>query len=116
MAAGCSRRIAISSTQDGVDSVRIDGIIWLENVERKIWEKHRVRSSEVEAILDSRPHVRFVETGLREGEDLYAALGQTDAGRHLIVYFLYKPQSHEALVVTARGMTRKERRQYAKAK
>ena len=70
----------------------------------------------MEAILDSDAHVRFVERGLRPGEDLYAALGQTSAWRHLIVYFLYKPQSREALVVTARGMTQKERRQYAKAR
>jgi hypothetical protein len=43
--------------------VRIDGIIWLENVERKIWEKHRVQPDEVEAVLESDPHVRFVERG-----------------------------------------------------
>lgn len=96
--------------------MRIDGVIWLEGVEQKIWEKHRVRVGEAEAILETGAHIRFVERGFRQGEDLYAALGQTEAGRHLIVYFIYKPQSREALVVTARGMTRKERRQYAKAK
>jgi len=62
------------------DPVRIDGIIWLENVEQKIWDKHRVRSSEAEALLDSGPHVRFVERGSRGS--LYAALGQTDAEKH----------------------------------
>ncbi len=95
--------------------MRIDGIIWLEKVEQKIWEKHRVHPSEVEGILESDPHVRFVERGFRQGEDLYSAQGQTEAGRYLIVYFLYKPRSREALVVTAREMTQKERQQYAKA-
>jgi len=95
--------------------VRIDGIIWLENVERKIWEKHRVQPDEVEAILESDPHVRFVERGFRQGEDVYSALGRTPDGRYLIVYFVYKPRTREALVVTARNMTPKERRQYGKA-
>ena len=95
--------------------MRIDGIIWLENVERKIWEKHRVQPDEVEAILESDPHVRFVERGFRQGEDVYSALGRTPDGRYLIVYFVYKPRTREALVVTARRMTRKERRQYGKA-
>ena len=95
--------------------MRIDGIIWLEKVEQKIWEKHRVNPGEVEAILESGPHVRFVERGFRQGEDLYSAQGQTEAGRYLIEYFLYKPRSREALVVTAREMTQKERQQYAKA-
>ncbi len=95
--------------------MRIDGIIWLENVERKIWEKHRVQPGEVEAVLESDPHVRFVERGFRQGEDVYSALGRTRGGRYLIVYFVYKPRTREALVVTARRMTRKERRQYGKA-
>lgn len=106
----------VSSSNNWDDFVRIDGIIWLENVEQKIWEKHRVHPSEAEAVLEAGAHIRFVERGFRQGEDLYAALGQTDAGRHLSVYFIYKPQSREALVVTARRMTRKERRRYAKAK
>ncbi len=96
--------------------MRIDGIIWLEDVERKIWEKHRVRPGEAEEILRPGVHIRFVERGFRQGEDLYAGLGRTEAGRHLIVFFIYKLQSREALVVTVRGMTRKERRRYAKAK
>ncbi len=95
--------------------MRIDVVIWLEDVERKIWEKHRVHPSEVEAILEAAPHVRFVERGFRRGENLYSAQGRTPAGRHLIVFFLYKPSHREALVVTARGMTRKERQRYAKA-
>lgn len=95
--------------------MHIEGVIWLESVEQKIWEKHRVLSSEAEEVLESAKRVLFVEGGFRQGEDLYAALGRTQAGRYLAVYFVYKPRSHEALVVTARGMTRKERKQYAKA-
>jgi len=50
-----------------------------------------------------------VEKGKREGEDVYLALGQTDAGRYLAVLFIYK-KSGEALVLSARDMARGERR------
>lgn len=47
------------------------------------------------------------------GEHLYLALGITDSGRYLSVYFVYK-KNKKALIVTARNMTVKERRRYAK--
>ena len=56
---------------------------------------------------------RFHETGHVEGEDLYTALGQTDAGRYLTVYFIFK--SHNtALVISARDMDLAEVRRYAR--
>ncbi|PJH74730.1 MAG: hypothetical protein CO064_10430 [Anaerolineae bacterium CG_4_9_14_0_8_um_filter_58_9] len=93
--------------------MRITGIIWLRNVVDKLAWKHNVTTDEVEDILNHTPRYRFIETGDVEGEDLYAALGQTEAGRYLIVYFVYKATG-EALVVSAREMTKKERRTYAK--
>ena len=68
---------------------------------------------EVEQVLNSKPKIRFIEKGERKGEDVYAALGRTDAGRYLSVLFIYK-LSKEALVLSARDMARKERRIYAK--
>jgi uncharacterized DUF497 family protein len=56
---------------------------------------------------------RFIETGDVEGEDLYAAMGRTAAGRYLIIYFVYKT-TKEALIISAREMTRREKRAYAK--
>lgn len=44
---------------------------------------------------------------------MYAALGRTKAGRYLMVYFIYKT-TKEALIVTARDMTRKERKIYVR--
>ena len=46
-----------------------------------------------------------------EGENLYTALGQTEDGRYLIVFFIHKA-TNEALVISAREMTKKERRSY----
>jgi uncharacterized DUF497 family protein len=93
--------------------LQVAGIIWHRNVIDKLLQKHNVTVDEVEEVFNNRPHYRFIEAGDVEGEDLYAALGKTEAGRYLIVYFIYKV-SGEALVISARDMTRKERRMYAK--
>jgi uncharacterized DUF497 family protein len=57
--------------------------------------------------------MRFIENGERKGEDVYAAYGQTDSGRYLMVIFIYK-KTYEALVLTARDMTQTEKRLYAR--
>ena len=93
--------------------MRITGVIWLRNVVDKLAGKHHVEPYEVEQVLSNRPKIRFVERGERKGEDVYMALGQTDAGRYLAILFIYK-RTHEALILSARKMAPKERRQYAK--
>jgi len=64
-------------------------------------------------VFNNEPKIRRIEKGKIKGEDLYVALGRTDAGRYLVVFFIMKT-SKEALVVTARDMTEKERRRYEK--
>lgn len=88
-------------------------IIWLSQILDKLAWKHRVFPEEVEEVLFGRPVYRRVQKGHVPGEDLYAALGQTDAGRYLIVFFIYKA-TREALILSARDMDDKERRQYAR--
>lgn len=85
--------------------------IWLEEIEEKIVQKHGVWPDEAEQALQNRLHVRFIERGYRRGEDLYAAFGQTEAGRYLAVYFILKT-GNIALIVTARDMTNRERKTY----
>lgn len=48
-----------------------------------------------------------------KGEDVYIGLGRSDAGRYLAILFIYKV-SREALIVSARDMAAKERRQYGR--
>jgi uncharacterized DUF497 family protein len=55
--------------------MRVGQIIWLPEIEDKLYHKHHVLIEEVEDILFDRPHIRFVERGHRQGEDLYAASG-----------------------------------------
>ena len=63
---------------------------------------------------DNRPGwSSLVEKGDVKGEDIYAAMGRTRAGRYLITFFIRK-KDNSALVISARDMTGKERRYYGK--
>ena len=89
------------------------GFIWLDKIVEKLASKHSVSQAEAEQVFDAEnePHFRFVERGYQSGEDVYAALGRTNGGRFLIVFFILK-QDKRALIVSARTMTDSERRQY----
>jgi len=53
------------------------------------------------------------ESGKVEGEDLYNALGRTESGRYLSVFFIRK-LGNKALIITARDMNTRERKRYEK--
>ena len=93
--------------------MKVTGIIWLRNVVDKLAWKHSVTTEEVEEIFNRAPRYRCIEAGDVDGEDLYTALGRTNAGRYLIVFFIHKATG-EALIVSARAMTKKERSVYAR--
>ena len=93
--------------------MKISGIIWLPEIIDKIGRKHRVEQDEVREVLKSSSHFRFVEKGHRKGENVYSAMGQTHAGRYLIVFFVHK-MSRQALILSARQMTDNERKRYEK--
>jgi len=89
----------------------IDDFVWLTEIANKVARKHRVHPDEVEEVFFNDPRFRFVESGYRSGEDVYSAGGQTDAGRYLIVFFIYKGDN-TALILSARDMDAAERRRY----
>ena len=89
----------------------ISDFVWLFDIIEKLLVKHSVTQLEVEEVFGNRPRIRFVQRGDRRGEDLYSARGQTDAGRYLIIFFIYKSDS-AALIISARDMSRSERRYY----
>lgn len=95
--------------------MRIKNIIWLPNIIDKLDWKHGVTPEEVEQVVAQQSLYRRIERGKVREEDLYAALGQTEDGRYLIVFFIHKVNG-EALVISARDMTQKERRQYGRKK
>lgn len=91
--------------------MKIRGIIWLDDVIDKLAIKHNVRQNEVLEVLSNQPYFLFVEKGHRSGENVYAALGQTNNGRSLIIFFVYKKDGR-AIILSAREMTPSERRRY----
>ena len=93
--------------------MKIESVIWLRDIVDKLAWKHQVDPDEVEEVLNNRPKIRFVEKGERADEDVYMALGQTDAGRYLALLFIYK-KTKDALILSARDMANKERKQYGK--
>jgi uncharacterized DUF497 family protein len=95
--------------------VRLNDVIWNENFVVKISEKHTVTIIEVEEVLFTHPHVRRLEKGKVKGEHLYVAYGQTTEGRYLVVFFIRKPHN-AALPISAREMTRAERRYFHEQK
>ncbi len=85
-----------------------------EAIEEKLERKHNLRLREARQVLLNEPRIRFVERGHVEGENLYAALGQSYGGRYIIVFFIYKPNEQSAMIISARDMSRKERKSYEK--
>ncbi|NUO80354.1 BrnT family toxin [candidate division KSB1 bacterium] len=78
-----------------------------------MWWKHQIAEHEVRQGLRNRPKIRFHQRGKVKGENLYIALCQSDAGRYLTIFFIYKI-SRVALVISARDMDSSERARYAK--
>ena len=93
--------------------VTINDIIWLERIVEKLAWKHNVLPSEAEEVLSGDCKIFRKEKGRVEGEHLYNALGKTEAGRFLSI-FLIKKLGNKALIVTARDMTKQERKRFGK--
>lgn len=95
--------------------MEIADIVWLDVFVEKLWKKHKVTMEEVEDVFDNQPAFYFAEKGKVRNEHVYSAWGRTDAGRYLIVFFVYK-KDKKALILSARDMDGKERRKYERKK
>ncbi len=93
--------------------MKIVECLWKEQFVEKLERKHQVFTDEVEEVFRNAPRFDFVTKGHVAGEDVYWALGQTDAGRYLTLFFIYK-RGGKAMPISARDMNAKERRRYAK--
>lgn len=93
--------------------MQIDEIICPDSIEEKLIVKHRLSVQEAEGVLFHARRIRFAERGYTPGDDVYAAFGQTFAGRYVVVFFVYKPATATA-IISARDMTDKERTAYGR--
>jgi uncharacterized DUF497 family protein len=94
--------------------LRIDYIVCPESVADKLASKHSLTPREARQVLLNEPRIRFAEKGHRRGKDVYAAFGQTFGGKYLSVFFIYDPNTATAIIISARGMTPKERKAYGR--
>ncbi len=90
-------------------------IIWKDQFVEKLERKHGVSTEETEEVLGAKPHIRKVSKGRVKDENVYAAYGQTNAGRYLIVFYIRKVSSG-LLPISARDMDDAERKYYDRQK
>lgn len=84
--------------------MEIERLVWNQKTREKIAKKHHLSRQEVEEVFARDYHIRCFGK-------LYHAYGQSAVGRYLFVVSLPLGRGR-AQVVTAREMTRKERRLY----
>jgi uncharacterized protein len=85
---------------------------WDDGNSGKNWEKHGVADFEAEEIFFNRPFIVRHDAAHSPEENRWRALGRTDTDRYLFVAFTVR---HGLIrVISARVMTRRERRFYAK--
>jgi uncharacterized DUF497 family protein len=93
--------------------MKITECLWFDEFVDKIIRKHGIYPEEVEEVFSGEPAIRRLEGGEVKGEDLYVAFGRTTAGRYVTVLFVRK-RNKRALVISARDMTKRERKTYGK--
>lgn len=86
------------------------GFDWDEHNSKKIWGKHKVTPWECEQIFFNQPLIVLEDIDHSQHEERFYALGRTDRGRRL--YAVFTLRGKMIRVITARDMSRKERRVY----
>lgn len=86
---------------------------WDEGNSDKNWHRHGVSRAEAEQVFLNRPLLVADDRRHSDDETRYFALGHTDAGRFLAVVFTLR--GPRLRVISARAMSRRERRVYAQA-
>lgn len=90
--------------------MRLTEVIWKVRFREKLLWKHHVTTDEAEDVLFGKPFIVKIAKGNVKNEDVYEAFGQTQEGRYLVVFFIHKTGA--ALPISARDMTRSERKYY----
>ena len=86
------------------------GFDWDEANARKNWESHAVTPQEAEQVFFNRPLIVADDPIHSQTERRYYVLGQTDEDRALFIAFTVREKLIR--VISARDMSRKERRVY----
>ena len=89
------------------------GFDWDDGNVGKNWERHRITPGECEQVFFQRPILIAADPVHSQDEARYAALGTTSADRLLTVVFTIRGSLIR--VISARDMSRRERRVYERA-
>lgn len=92
---------------------QIKEFVWIDNIVEKLVYKHRLEPVEIEESLANRAWFKKGPKSYESGEKGYYCLGQSLAGRYIFTFFILKTKQR-ALVISARDMTKSERRLYEK--
>ena len=90
--------------------LKCTGFEWDEGNKDKNWIKHKVSNSECEEIFFNQPLIVNFDEKHSETEARFYALGHTDLYRELFIVFTI--QNKRIRVISARGMSKKERKIY----
>ena len=92
---------------------RLEGFQWDAGNSEKNWRRHEVSQAECEQVFFNQPLVVDPDVEHSRGEPRFFALGHTDASRELAVVFTLRGKLIR--VISARPMSRSERREYVRA-
>jgi uncharacterized DUF497 family protein len=95
-----------------IEFSRIEGFDWDDGNSRKSVAKHGIDQSEAEQAFFDDPLLIVQDVRHSASEARLHALGRTDAGRLLHITFTLRGAGSLIRVISARTMSRKERRRY----
>ena len=96
-----------------MDLAEITGFDWDEGNRGKNWDNHRVSHLEAEQVFFNEPLLIYEDLKHSTEESRWYLLGTTDYERRLQVVLTVR--KNMVRVISARDMSRKERRKYEKA-
>ena len=95
-----------------IDFELIIGFDWDAGNERKNVEAHQVSQTDAEELFYNQPLVVSADEGHSTEEPRWHALGVADNGRKLHVTFMLRHNNTKIRIISARDMSRKERKIY----
>jgi uncharacterized protein len=98
-----------------IEWTRIKGFDWDAGNIRKSADKHDVSQAEAEQIFLNQPLLVLDDAKHRQDEARLHVLGVSDEGRRLHISFTLREDSTLLRVISARDMSRNERKIYAEA-
>lgn len=98
-----------------IDWGKVRGFDWDRGNATKSHDKHQVTAAEAEQVFFNQPLIVLADQKHSAAEMRFHALGHADGGRLLHLTFTLREGGTLIRVISARGMSRKERYLYAES-